>query len=96
MRRLKTWTVAVAALAIAAVPVSQTIMEKVRGDQSVLPDLWKGVPTRESLKQLFARGWQQDRKFALQHVGDFLRPRQKPPLRVAARVMDRETPIEQA
>jgi hypothetical protein len=39
-------------LAIAALPVSQAILEKVKGDESVLPDLWKGVPTRESLKQL--------------------------------------------
>jgi alginate O-acetyltransferase complex protein AlgJ len=38
-------------IAIAAVPAAQAVMEKVKGDPSVLPDLWKGVPTRDSLKQ---------------------------------------------
>src|SRR4051794_30702902 len=39
-------------IAIAAVPVVQAVMEKVKGDQAVIPDLWKAIPTRESLKQL--------------------------------------------
>jgi alginate O-acetyltransferase complex protein AlgJ len=39
-------------LGIAALPASQAVLEKIKGDESVLPDLWKGAPTRESLKQL--------------------------------------------
>jgi nucleoside-diphosphate-sugar epimerase len=36
---------------IAAVPVAQALLEKVKGDDSVLPDLFKRAPTRANLKQ---------------------------------------------
>jgi alginate O-acetyltransferase complex protein AlgJ len=37
--------------AIFAVPVAQEILQRVRGEDSVLPDLFKHRPTRESLRQ---------------------------------------------
>jgi hypothetical protein len=42
---------AVFLIAIVAVPIGQAVAEKVKGDESVLPDLFKRVPTREGLKQ---------------------------------------------
>ncbi|HET6149227.1 MAG TPA: hypothetical protein VFH68_16940 [Polyangia bacterium] len=38
-------------LAIVAVPVAQAVAEKLKGDESVLPDLFRRVPTRASLRQ---------------------------------------------
>jgi hypothetical protein len=38
-------------LIIYGVPIAQTVMEKVKGDDSVLPDLFKRAPTRQNLKQ---------------------------------------------
>lgn len=37
--------------AVGVVPISQAVMEKISGDDSVLPDLWKRIPTKENLKQ---------------------------------------------
>jgi hypothetical protein len=38
-------------LLIAAVPIGQAALERARGDQSVLPDLWKQLPDRQSIRQ---------------------------------------------
>jgi hypothetical protein len=38
-------------LIVAAVPVGQALLEKAKGDDSVLPDLFKRPPTRANLKQ---------------------------------------------
>lgn len=57
--------VAVFVAAIVAVPVGQAVAEKVKGDESVFPDLFHQVPTRDSLRQFeedlekasYAREW---------------------------------------
>ncbi len=37
--------------AVGAVPISQAVMERLKGDDSILPDLFKRKPTKENLKQ---------------------------------------------
>jgi alginate O-acetyltransferase complex protein AlgJ len=57
--------VAVFVAAIVAVPVGQAVAERVKGDESVLPDLFHQAPTRDSLRQFeedlekasYAREW---------------------------------------
>ena len=64
-RPLAVLLVAVFVAAIVAVPVGQAVAEKVKGEQSVLPDLFHQVPTRDSLRQFeedlekacYAREW---------------------------------------
>jgi hypothetical protein len=43
--------VAVFLAVIYSVPVSQAVLERVKGDESVLPDLFRQWPTRDSIKQ---------------------------------------------
>jgi hypothetical protein len=43
--------VAVFLLVIYGVPIAQAVLEKLKGDDSMLPDLFKRAPTRQNLKQ---------------------------------------------